>query len=200
MFKSKSVLLVLGLLLMSAVLLSACGAQATQAAPSAAPQATQAAPTAAPQATEVATSAVTQPSASTGGGYGKPSAAPTATEATTQEAAGAAAAVKLGGNSALGKFLVDAKGMSLYTFASDSGGKSACAGSCASHWPPLGMAAGAKPTAGDGVTGKLATITRDDGTLQVTYNGHPLYYFAGDSAPGDAKGQGLGGVWYVAMP
>ena len=203
MFKNKSVLLVSGLLVMSALLMSACGAQAAPA------QATAAAPTEAPKPTEAVTAATTQSAAATsadyGSGYGKATAAPSAATqqapaAATQGTGGAAATVNLGGNSALGKFLVDAKGMTLYTFANDSMGKSACTGSCASHWPPLTVAAGVKPMDGDGVTGKLGTITRADGALQVTYNGHPLYYFASDSAAGDAKGQGLGGVWYVAAP
>lgn len=81
-------------------------------------------------------------------------------------------------------------GMTVYTFANDvkDNGKSACSGGCATKWPPLTVAAGGTPTAGAGATGKLATITRDDGTLQVTYNGLPLYFFANDKAPGDANG------------
>ena len=91
-----------------------------------------------------------------------------------------------------GTILVDGKsGMTLYTFTKDvkDSGTSACTGGCISTWPALTVAAGATPTAGTGVTGTLATITRpDDGTLQVTYNGLPLYFFKNDKAPGDLNG------------
>jgi predicted lipoprotein with Yx(FWY)xxD motif len=88
----------------------------------------------------------------------------------------------------------------LYTFKKDTTpGKSVCNGDCATNWPPLLAPAGA-PTAGAGVTGALATIKRDDGTDQVTYNGVPLYYFAGDSKAGDSSGQGVGNIWFIAAP
>jgi predicted lipoprotein with Yx(FWY)xxD motif len=82
-------------------------------------------------------------------------------------------------------------GLTVYTFTKDvkDSGKSACTGGCISTWPALTVAAGETPTAGDGVTGKLGTITReDDGTLQVTYNGLPLYFFKNDKAEGDING------------
>ena len=81
-------------------------------------------------------------------------------------------------------------GMTVYTFAKDvkDSGKSACNTGCIDKWPALTVSAGTTPTAGSGVTGKLATITRDDGSTQVTYNGLPLYFFANDHAPGDANG------------
>lgn len=82
-------------------------------------------------------------------------------------------------------------GMTVYTFAMDTkdSGTSACTGGCITKWPALTVDAGSTPKAGDGVTGTLATITRpDDGKLQVTYNGLPLYFFSGDSAAGDANG------------
>jgi predicted lipoprotein with Yx(FWY)xxD motif len=91
--------------------------------------------------------------------------------------------------------LANAKGFTLYWFAPDTPTTSKCNGSCASLWPPVKGPA----TAGAGVTGKLATITRSDGSVQATYNGHPLYTYSGDSAPGQAKGNGLnlsGGVWH----
>jgi predicted lipoprotein with Yx(FWY)xxD motif len=92
-------------------------------------------------------------------------------------------------------------GMSLYVFAKDtSAGTSACNGDCATTWPPLTVAAATDVTAGTGVSGALATITRADGTLQVTLGGKPLYYFKGDSAAGDTNGQGLNDVWYLASP
>jgi predicted lipoprotein with Yx(FWY)xxD motif len=95
--------------------------------------------------------------------------------------------------------LVDSRGFSLYLFANDEAdsGASACAGQCASAWPPLVV--DGEPTAGDGVTGTLGTITRDDGTTQVTYNGLPLYFFANDQAPGDTNGKDIPN-WSLAQP
>src|SRR5262249_54373307 len=76
-----------------------------------------------------------------------------------------------------------------------------CLGSCASQWPPLVVAAGAKPVPGPGVTASLlGTVTRPDGKLQVTYAGLPLYLFAGDKKAGGGKGQGLSGVWHALTP
>ena len=91
--------------------------------------------------------------------------------------------------------LTNAKGFTLYWFAPDTATKSNCNGSCATYWPPVKGPA----TAGAGVTGKLGTITRSDGSAQATYNGHPLYTYVSDTAPGQAKGNGLnvsGGVWH----
>ena len=82
-------------------------------------------------------------------------------------------------------------GMTVYTFTSDTvgSGKSACSGGCLIKWPALTVPAGTTPTAGAGVSGTLSTITRtDDGTMQVTYNGLPLYFFQNDKAPGDTNG------------
>jgi predicted lipoprotein with Yx(FWY)xxD motif len=82
-------------------------------------------------------------------------------------------------------------GMTVYVFSKDvkDSGTSACTGGCLSTWPALTVPAGGTPTAGTGVTGKLGTITRaDNQALQVTYNGLPLYFFSGDTAPGDSKG------------
>jgi predicted lipoprotein with Yx(FWY)xxD motif len=91
--------------------------------------------------------------------------------------------------------LTNGKGFTLYWFVPDTSTKSNCNGSCATYWPPVKGPA----TAGAGVTGKLATITRSDGSVQASYNGHPLYTYVGDKAPGQAKGNGLnlsGGVWH----
>jgi predicted lipoprotein with Yx(FWY)xxD motif len=97
----------------------------------------------------------------------------------------------------LGKILVDSQGQSLYLFKKDAGGESACNGACAASWPPL-LAHG-KPTADGGAqASRLGTIKRGDGTLQVTYNGHPLYRFGGDQQPGQVNGQGstaFGAPW-----
>jgi predicted lipoprotein with Yx(FWY)xxD motif len=106
-------------------------------------------------------------------------------------AAGSTMTVEAKSVGAIGTVLVaGSNGFTVYTFSQDTkdSGKSACTGDCAVKWPPLTVAAGATPAGGTGVTGKLATITRDDGTLQVTYNGLPLYFFQGDSAAGDANG------------
>jgi predicted lipoprotein with Yx(FWY)xxD motif len=106
--------------------------------------------------------------------------------------------VLLGGNDKLGQFLTDANGMTLYMFTKDNAGDSTCYDSCATNWPPLTVQSAQNLVAGNGVTGTLATVTRTDGSLQVTYNGWPLYYFAKDSAPGDTNGQGLLNAWFVA--
>jgi predicted lipoprotein with Yx(FWY)xxD motif len=108
--------------------------------------------------------------------------------------------VRLGGDAAFGAFLVDASGMTLYTFTRDSSEQSACTGDCAAAWPPLLVENDQPLTAGEGLPGTLGTITRMDGTLQLTYNGLPLYTYAGDAQPGDASGQGLNGAWFVVLP
>jgi predicted lipoprotein with Yx(FWY)xxD motif len=90
--------------------------------------------------------------------------------------------------------LTDAQGLTLYTFAPDKVNKSVCYGDCASYWPPVP----GNMSAGSGVTGKIGTITRTDGTTQATYNGHPLYTYIGDHAPGTAAGNNInlnGGLW-----
>jgi predicted lipoprotein with Yx(FWY)xxD motif len=103
------------------------------------------------------------------------------------------------GKTGLGKVLVDARGRALYLFEQDKPRTSSCYGACAAYWPPL--LSGAKPRSGKGVRASLLGVTRrTDGTRQVTYAGHPLYRFVGDSAPGQTGGQGLddfGGGWYV---
>jgi predicted lipoprotein with Yx(FWY)xxD motif len=91
--------------------------------------------------------------------------------------------------------LTNAKGLTLYWFAPDTPTSSKCTGACATYWPPVP----GNPKAGPGVTGKLGTIKRPDGTLQATYDGHPLYTYIGDSGPGQAHGNNLnlnGGLWY----
>jgi predicted lipoprotein with Yx(FWY)xxD motif len=105
-------------------------------------------------------------------------------------------------NSGLGNILVDSQGRTIYLFDKDSGTKSTCSGECATDWPPVRSSG--QPTVGKGLTAsELATTTRSDGKPQVTYNGHPLYLFAGDHNPGDINGQGLnafGAKWYVLSP
>lgn len=96
-----------------------------------------------------------------------------------------------------GDALAGPDGMTLYVFANDTDGTSTCNAGCADAWPPL-LGDGADVVAGDGVSGTFGTTTRDDGSEQVTHNGQPLYYYADDAAAGDAKGDGVGGVWSIA--
>jgi predicted lipoprotein with Yx(FWY)xxD motif len=99
-----------------------------------------------------------------------------------------------------GPSLVGPDGRTLYVFTQDTDGTSTCTDDCAATWPPFEVEAGATVAAGEGVTGELAIIERDDGSSQVTYEGMPLYFFADDAQPGEAKGQGMGDVWFIASP
>src|SRR6202041_1762607 len=93
-------------------------------------------------------------------------------------------------------------GHAIYLWAKDGKDSSACTGACASAWPPV-PATGKVTAVGGAVSSDLGTITRSDGTKQVTYDGHPLYYFAGDSGPGQANGQGsdsFGAKWWLVAP
>ncbi|MET0734803.1 MAG: hypothetical protein ABWY55_04055 [Microbacterium sp.] len=103
-------------------------------------------------------------------------------------------------STSLGDVVVDSAGMTLYMFDNDEQGTttSACTGQCLDNWPPL--IATDDGIEVDGVSGDVATIDTPDGEKQVTLNGWPLYYFAGDSAPGDVAGQGVGGIWWVLTP
>jgi predicted lipoprotein with Yx(FWY)xxD motif len=109
----------------------------------------------------------------------------------TASAGGGLTAVRIGGVSVL----ANARGLTLYWFAPDTPARSVCNGSCAAYWPPVK----GPVTAGPGVTGRLGTIKRSDGSAQATYDGHPLYTYVGDSAPGQAHGNNLnlnGGLWH----
>jgi len=100
----------------------------------------------------------------------------------------------------LGEIVVDGDGMTVYMFDSDTqgGGASTCEGQCAANWPAVGAADGIPAV--DGVTGELGIITGADGQPQLTLDGWPLYFFAGDAAPGDVNGQGVNDVWWVLSP
>jgi predicted lipoprotein with Yx(FWY)xxD motif len=99
------------------------------------------------------------------------------------------------GDSAKGKVLTDAKGMTLYTFDKDSGGKSACNGPCATNWPPLMAAGDAKPAP------NYTIVTRDDGGKQWAYKNKPLYTWKNDKKAGDITGDGVAnGAWHIAQP
>jgi predicted lipoprotein with Yx(FWY)xxD motif len=136
--------------------------------------------------------------ACTGGGSSSPGPGAYGAGPATSSGAAMAAVVDLH-SSKLGQTLVDGQGHTLYLFAADKAGNSTCQGACASAWPPY--LSNSDPRAGNGVTGALlGSSPRGDGATQVTYHGHPLYYYAGDSRPGDAVGQGLnqfGAKWYV---
>jgi predicted lipoprotein with Yx(FWY)xxD motif len=105
-------------------------------------------------------------------------------------------------NAKLGSFLVDESGMTVYLFVADTGTASTCYSTCAIVWPPV-LTTGA-PQAGTGAQASLlGTTTRTDGKVEVTYGGHPLYYFMQDKAAGDVKGQGINGfgaLWWVLSP
>jgi predicted lipoprotein with Yx(FWY)xxD motif len=137
-------------------------------------------------------------------GAGKPAGASTAApdysdSAPSGQSTGATVDVA---GSPLGQLLVDGSGRTLYLFELDKGTSSTCDGPCAQAWPPL-LTTGA-PSAGTGTNAAdLGTTTRKDGKTEVTYHGHPLYYYAGDSKPGATTGQGLnqfGAKWYVLAP
>jgi len=102
----------------------------------------------------------------------------------------------------LGTFLVDAKGRALYLWDADHGSMSACSGACAQAWPPL-TAIGTPKASGQVKSSLLGTTKRADGSREVTYDGHPLYYFEGDTTPGQTTGQGndgFGAPWWVVSP
>lgn len=136
-----------------------------------------------------ATTAPTQPAATQPAAT---QAAPPTTAPTEAPTQAAAVTVKAEAVGSAGTILVDGTtGMTLYNFENDvkDSGKSACTGACLETWPALTVDAGETPTGGDGVTGTFGTITREDnGALQVTYNGLPLYFFKNDKAPGDLNG------------
>jgi len=132
-------------------------------------------------------------------------AAPAASSSTSSTTSSASAAsgqqigMTKGGD---GTYLTGAGGRALYLWVADSGGKSACSGACAQAWPPVETKG--KPTAAAGVnTADLGTITRSDGSEQVTYKSHPLYYFIADKSADEVKGQGsnsFGAKWWLVTP
>jgi predicted lipoprotein with Yx(FWY)xxD motif len=127
----------------------------------------------------------------------------TTTAATTTPAATTGTTVVVKRASKLGTILAaGSKKLTVYMFEGDKGASSSCTGACASVWPPV-TTSGAPITSGSAHSADLGTITRSDGTTQVTYKGHPLYFFAKDKDSGDAYGQGVHGFgadWYVLTP
>jgi predicted lipoprotein with Yx(FWY)xxD motif len=137
--------------------------------------------------------------AAAGCGGGDNGGGTTAASESPKTASGQAATIGAQSEGNLGTILVDSNGRTIYLFEKDSGTKSSCFGGCAASWPPV--RASGKPTAGSGLNASLVgTTPRSDGGAQVTYNGHPLYLFAGDQSAGDTNGQGLtefGGSWFA---
>jgi predicted lipoprotein with Yx(FWY)xxD motif len=111
----------------------------------------------------------------------------------------ATASVATVASGSLGTILVDSSGRTLYRYTPDGTGKTTCTGACATAWPPLTVPSGTTHVVGSGgvTASELGTITRPGGTLQVTFEGIPLYRFAGDTAAGQTKGQGVAGIWFV---
>lgn len=135
---------------------------------------------------------------------GSPSASPVASPVSSPAPSPAAtgATIEVAGAGNLGKILVDGKGMTVYLFVADKTTASTCYTTCAQYWPPV-LTNGA-PIAGAGAQGSLlGTTKRTDGKVEVTYAGHPLYYFVQDQKPGQTTGQGVdgfGGLWWVLSP
>jgi len=133
---------------------------------------------------------------------GSSSTATTSTTASKPASSPRPASVVGTSSSSLGTFLVDAKGRALYLWDADHGSKSACSGDCATAWPPL-TTTGMPKAGGKAESSLLGTTARADGSHEVTYAGHPLYYYAGDSGPGQTNGQGsdsFGSPWWVVSP
>jgi predicted lipoprotein with Yx(FWY)xxD motif len=138
----------------------------------------------------VAAAAAVLAACSSSGASSAGSGGSTSTGSPAAATAGRLKTAKIGGVTVL----TSAKGFTLYSFAPDTPTKSNCNGSCAQNWPPV-----KGPATASGVTGKFGTIKRSDGSVQATFDGHPLYTFVGDTAPGQAKGNGLnaaGGLWH----
>lgn len=112
--------------------------------------------------------------------------------------------VSLGTDSsaALGTYLVGYTGMTVYTYTKDTGSTSNCYGTCATNWPPylVGAEDNVKQVKSGVSASKVGTTIRTDGKIQMTYDGHPLYFYIKDTTSGDTTGQGVGGVWYVVKP
>ncbi len=211
----------LGAMLLLALLLTACGPAATASPTAMATQPPAASDTPAATSAPVgsatsapvgsATSAPTVGPAATQAPVGSATSAPvgSATSAPVATGSPAATGVPVTGEATInvasvgtfGQVLVDGQGRSLYLFTNDTqnGTSSSCTGVCATTWPPV--ASQGSPQAGTGVDAtKLGTITRSDGSKQVTYNGWPLYTYSGDTGAGMANGQGLNGKWFLVTP
>jgi len=177
--QSKYLLFILPSVLM--VITSACGTRAP---------AYQSPPGGGPVATPVETLTPTMEAI--------PTQAP-ALQATASVTPAGPALINVGRNDHLGPFLVDDKGMTLYLYKRDTPNASNCNDNCAATWPPL-LTNGNTVSAAGADASKVGAITRIDGTMQVTYDGWPLYHYSEDIQPGDTKGLGIGSVWYMISP
>jgi predicted lipoprotein with Yx(FWY)xxD motif len=194
--------ILIGAVVMLALLLAACAPANPTEAPAqptaTEPQITETTEPTEPSATETTAAATTEPAATETTTTGE---TPTLSVPITGEGT-----VMVSESADYGSILTNNEGMSLYVFMADTqnGGASTCNADdgCSTEWPPL--VSEGQPVAGEGVdAAMLGTITREDGTMQVTYNGWPLYLFEEDGAPGDVNGQGLeefGGLWYLVSP
>jgi len=127
----------------------------------------------------------------------------TSSASTTPSSSPRPASVVATKTTSLGTFLVDAKGRALYLWDADHGSKSTCSGACAQAWPPLTTTAATPKASGATKASLLGTTKRADGSREVTYAGHPLYYYEGDTTPGQTTGQGsdsFGSPWWVVSP
>jgi predicted lipoprotein with Yx(FWY)xxD motif len=123
----------------------------------------------------------------------------TAAAATTTTAASTGALVRTADNPTLGKIVVDRAGFTVYTWDKDTTSTSSCTGGCSGTWPPVLVPDGTPtPIPAEGVTATLASSPRPDSGNQLTWDGKPLYHYSADTAPGDTKGDGVGGVWHAA--
>jgi len=140
-------------------------------------------------------------SSSTGAAGGSsPAGAPSSSAAAASGGSGSTVITTV--SSSAGTFLATSAGHAVYLWSKDGSGMSACSGACAGEWPPV-TTTGTVTASGGAKSSDVSTITRSDGTKQVTYDGHPLYFFAGDSGPGMASGQGndsFGAKWWLVSP
>ncbi len=118
----------------------------------------------------------------------------------TNTGAPAGPILKISHDAKLNDYLVARSGMTLYRYTKDSNGISNCAGTCADNWPPYIVPSGQVLLPGTGINGKLDTIAREDGSMQLTYNGAPLYFWKNDKKVADTLGQGIGSVWFEVKP
>jgi predicted lipoprotein with Yx(FWY)xxD motif len=145
-------------------------------------------------ASSTGTGAAASSSASSdyGSGYGSAPAASSAPAPTSNPIK--AGTITVGGRPET--VLADAKGLTLYYFTPDKGGRVTCTGGCAQAWPPLKVTGTALPQVPGGLSGSLGTVPNPEGGVQLTFDGWPVYTYAGDAAPGDANGRGLSGKWF----
>jgi len=186
--KSRSIFTLLGVGLLLALTLAACGSSTSSTASSAASTSSGASVSTLQAAASTGSPAASTPMTS-------PEASPSASA--SPSAGSGSATVLVANNATLGAILTTSNGLTLYTYAKDTPGKSVCNDKCAVNWPPL--LSDAAPTAPDGATGTFGVIKRDDGSSQVTYNNMPLYTYFKDTDPGDTYGQDVGDVWYAAQ-